>query len=127
MKHSQKGSSNVETLASLIVGIVFFVIFTGCTLAYQSMTREDRVVTINEKVERCESKDSCKYLVFTDKGVFQNTDTWFNWKFDSSDFQNNLKTGKTYEIQTTGLRVPFLSMYPNIVKMKEQRNEQLSW
>lgn len=58
---------------------------------------------------------SSKYLVFTDNGVFENTDTIFYWKFDSSDLQGYMQVGQKCDLHVYGWRVPFLSWYPNIV------------
>ncbi len=59
-------------------------------------------------------KGDDKYLVFTDKGVFENVDTWVWLKFDSSEVQNGLDAGECYRIRTRGLRIPVLSWYKNI-------------
>lgn len=76
-------------------------------------------VTISEKGERCKSRDSCKYMLYTDKGVFQNTDSLINLKWSSADFYNDLKVGKTYDLRVSGWRVPFLNWFPNVVEYKE--------
>lgn len=80
---------------------------------------EQVVATVSEKGERCASRDSCKYLIYTDKGVYQNTDALLYWKWDSADVYNNLKVGSTYSFKVAGFRVPFLSWYPNVVEYKE--------
>ena len=66
-----------------------------------------------------------KYLVFTldeetdTVQVFENTDTTPYLKFNSSDFYARITVGKTYTFRTVGLRLPFLSMYRNIIGLKE--------
>lgn len=62
-----------------------------------------------------------KYLVFTDIEVFENRDELFRKKFNSSDFQNEFKSniGSTYEFTVLGWRIPFFSMYRNIVTYKK--------
>lgn len=79
------------------------------------------MVTVN-KTERTTEESSSYYLVFTDKGVFQISDQVFKWKFNSSDIYGSIKADSTYEIITTGYRVPFLSMYPNIIKVTPKYN-----
>lgn len=116
MKKYQRG--NTDALAQLIVVLVIAAVVMMCSFVYQSATREDRVITVEEKMERCKDGD-CKYLIYTTSGVFQNTDSLLNMKFDSSDVYGALKVGKTYDVETTGLRIPVLSMYPNIVEFKE--------
>jgi hypothetical protein len=58
-----------------------------------------------------------KYLVFTETEVFENEDALFLGKWNSSDVQGKLKVGETYTVKVIGWRVPFLSMYRNIVKI----------
>lgn len=61
---------------------------------------------------------SSKYLIYTDNGVYENTDTIWYWKWNSSDVYNNLEVGETYQTKVYGFRVPFLSWYKNIVNIK---------
>jgi hypothetical protein len=56
-----------------------------------------------------------KYLIFTSNGVFENTDTWWYFKFNSSDVQAKLMVPGKHHITYYGFRVPFLSRYQNIV------------
>jgi len=49
--------------------------------------------------------------------VFVNEDEFFKWKFNSADVQASLEVGKHYEITTVGWRIPFLSMFKNIIKV----------
>ena len=64
-------------------------------------------------VNRVESKNDM-YLVYTDKGVFKNEDTWYYFKFDSSDLYNELSKEGKFSCGTYGFRVGFFSMYPNL-------------
>ena len=48
----------------------------------------------------------------TDKGVLK-------FRFDSSDLYNDVQIGETYEFTICGSRVPWLSWYPNIYKIKK--------
>lgn len=47
--------------------------------------------------------------------VFENTDSFWNWKFNSSDIYARIKPGNTYKIWTAGYRIHFLSCYENIL------------
>lgn len=92
------------------------------------------IVTITDKDRITESskgsdgtrKTSSKYLVFADDEsgnslVFENTDCFIRWKFNSSNIQGTLKEGTTYKITVIGYRVPFFSWYQNIIKAKEMK------
>lgn len=57
---------------------------------------------------------SSKYLVFAVGETFQNSDSIWYGKFNSSDLHGRIDSG-TYEMKVYGWRVPFLSMYRNIV------------
>lgn len=65
-----------------------------------------------------------KYLVFTEEGVFENTDDWWFFKWDSSDVQNGLKPGKRFKVRYAGIRWPFFSWYPNIISAEEIKAEK---
>lgn len=73
-------------------------------------------VSIN-KAERVTATDgrSSKYLVYTDKGVFEITDTWWYLQFRSSDLYGKMVGNSNKTIKTVGPRFGFLSWYPNIV------------
>lgn len=75
---------------------------------------------INEtQVKRYNGQD--KYLIFTDDGVFENTDAWYRFKFNSSNLQGELMKlkGKEAEITKYGWRFGLFSWYENIVGVKE--------
>lgn len=65
------------------------------------------------------SQVSCKYLIFGDVEVFENTDTLFHFKFNSSDLQAKALTMRNENLECTfkvnKFRVPFLSMYRNVL------------
>lgn len=75
------------------------------------------IATVDRK-ESVSSRKSHTYLIFTDKGVFENDDVFFRGKFNSSDFYNEIKEGHTYKFTVVGQRIPFLSMYKNIIKVE---------
>lgn len=91
-----------------------------------NFNRHSAVITVTEK-ERVNQSDDSYYLVFgkDESGktvVYKNADDLFRMKFNSSDVQAQLEIGNTYEVQLVGLRVPFFSMYENILSAKEIDN-----
>jgi hypothetical protein len=70
-----------------------------------------------------------KYLAFTKAGVFENTDSYYHWKFNSSDVQNKLieaeKTGESVKLTYYWIRNNFFSMYQNIIKVEAVGTESL--
>lgn len=97
----------------IIVGIVMF-----------SFNDHSYTIKITDK-ERIDNEKS-KYLVFgeTREGntfVFENTDTFLRFKFNSSDIQGQLKEGNTYKLTVIGFRMPFFSNYENIIGVEEEK------
>lgn len=102
-------------------GLLLSGLLLGAGAVGKSYFVTDFVVTrINEtQVKRYEDGD--KYLVFTDHGVFENTDAWYRGKFRSSDLQGQIMKlkGKKVKIEKYGWRSGPLSWYENIVGVKE--------
>lgn len=113
-----------------ILMVVFFVVILGLGVVSSvafSFNDTDYTITVTDK-ERIYTgsgdTSSSKYLVFGednngDSFVFENTDCILRGKWDSSNIQGQLKEGNTYKITVIGYRVPFLSMYQNIIKIEE--------
>jgi hypothetical protein len=65
---------------------------------------------------------SSKYLIFTQAETFENTDDLSVMKFNSSDVYGGLTVGQAYCFTVAGYRVPFLSMYRNIISFHQAPN-----
>lgn len=98
-------------IAAVVLAIVAYI-----TVPYWTRSTET-VTVVNSMVKP--AGDTSKYLVYTDKGVFENTDTWYYFKFDSSDVQSKIMQGGKFKITTYGFRVPFLSKYKNITNVEK--------
>ena len=95
-------------------------IMIGFEISRQSHTE---TLTINVKNKDITTgstgkQTESKYLIFTDKEVFEESDEMFRGKFNSSDIYNELEPGKTYQVKVIGFRIPFLSMYRNIIEVE---------
>lgn len=107
--------NKLSTISSLIIALIvlillcFDAVFKYSTVDYQN-------VCVDSK-ERVITQDSSKYLIFTDKGVFENTDSLLFFKYNSSDLYAKLRNGSCYDIKRTGWRITFFSVYPNIIKV----------
>ena len=100
---------------SIILGYLFVLIAVGCVLALRA-SRDSVEFTLTERVvKRASGQGGDKYLLYTDRGVFQNTDSVWAWKFRSSDLQAELRDGGRYRCETQGWRIPFLSEYRNVL------------
>ena len=106
-----------EILAIIIVTLVVLLIIGvfGYSLMY-SLTTGAETITIKEKWVKYQDEDA-KYLISsTNDQVFQITDTFIKWRFDSSNLYARLNEGQTCKIKTQGWRLPFLSDYKNILE-----------
>lgn len=128
-RESKKGFRRKQRMGMcgmIIFIIVFIVLGTIVSIPFNFNDHEYTVViTDKERVVNGsgESTES-KYLVFTDdvngeSRVFENTDTLFRLKWNSSNIQGKLKVGHTYKITVVGFRLSFMSMYENIIKVEE--------
>lgn len=105
-------------ISTIIVILVLGLMALSPIIAYST----DEIVsfTVKDKervVTGSGDSISSKYLVYTDNGVYENTDTVWYWKWNSSDVYNELEVGKNYQVKVYGFRVPFLSWYKNIVEV----------
>lgn len=109
-------------MRNFIIGsilLVFSLSIGGVSLYRSTAELVDIQVTDKEvKVQSSGESTTSDYLVFTEGEVFENTDSWSFFKFNSSDIQGELKIGNTYRVKVAGWRVPFLSMYRNIIEIE---------
>jgi hypothetical protein len=86
---------------------------------YQNAPHEHVIAKVTDKDRQVKSDGdggvNSKYIVFTDKEVFENTDSLLRGKFNSSDVQGKLQRGCTYDFEVYGFRNHFFSVYRNIV------------
>ena len=83
-----------------------------------TITDKERVTT-----QVAEGQTDSKYLIYGEDEngktyVFEDTDTLFRWKFNSSDVYGALKEGDTYELTVIGFRVHIFNWYENIIDFK---------
>lgn len=114
-----------KTMFGMIVFmIVFIVLGVGISITFNFNDHEYTVVVTDKERIVEGSEESSKYLIFADdvsgeSRVFENTDTLLRLKWNSSNIQGQLKVGHTYKITVVGLRLSFMSMYENIIKVEE--------
>ncbi len=95
------------------------------TMGYKYETSEATTqrVTVTDKDRHVSSEGGGKYMVFTDKEVFENTDSMLRDKMDSSDVQAQLHVGCTYDITAYGFRNNWFSIYRNISAAEHVKTE----
>lgn len=109
------------TITSIVLVTIFILVSLVGQLFLEFQT-DTVTVTVTDKervVKGSGDSVTSYYLVFTKDEVFQNRDAIFYGKFESSDLQGKLEKDSTYTLFVTGKRIPFLSIYRNIVKIEK--------
>ncbi len=106
------------TFQILMFSLLFIVIFS-IGYAYQKTTVKKLHITVMDK-QRIEIGATSKYIIFTDTESFENTDSLFHAKHDSSDIYSHFHKGCSYKISVYGKRIPFFSTYRNIIEILKE-------
>jgi hypothetical protein len=103
-------------------GVIAIIILVIGWVSFKSInafhTEHGVKFTVTGKESKYDDKKS-RYLVFNTNTTYEITDSWVKWRFDSSDVYGRLEVGKTYVADLQGFRIPFFSMYPNIINPVE--------
>lgn len=113
-------ATNTEKFIYLVFAIIiFFLVSLPVQWIVLYATSKDNVEFTALKTERVTYRSGediiSKYLVFTDKGVFECVDSILFWKFNSSDIYGQIQPNHRYRCKVAGWRIQFLSSYPNII------------
>ncbi len=110
----------ITAIALVVIAVIAFPVmnFSNDHTYTVTITDKERVTTQFAK----DNIDS-KYLIYGEDEngktyVFENTDTLFRGKFNSSDVFGALKEGETYELTVIGFRVHIFNWYENIIDFK---------
>ena len=80
---------------------------------------ETRSCTVIDKDRTAGEDGKSNMRVYTKEcGVLSVEDSFADGAWDSADRYSKLEVGKTYTMTTRGMRIPFFSMFPNIVEVK---------
>ena len=102
----------------IIALLIVALISISPIIAYSSKAEIEFTVKSKERImDGNGGSMSSKYLIFTDTEVFENTDSLWYWKWNSSDVYNKIEVGSTYKAEIYGYRIPVLSMYRNILNI----------
>lgn len=114
MRTRYNGGNLWASVSAVIIIVIALVVIAASPIIHFSTMETVRNLEIIEK-ERIVVKESSKYLIFTDREVFENVDSLWALKFDSSDYYRNIRVGQFCTLTVTGFRIPVLSSYRNIV------------
>lgn len=96
--------------------LLILIFFSSPIIAYA--TQDEAVVTVVRVEKEIKSDGKGKYIVTGEEEVFENTDTVWYWKWNSSDVQGKLREGGQYKVRVYGWRWPLLSWYRNIISVE---------
>lgn len=108
----------MNVVYSLAAMTVVAGIFGAVSYGVHTSTQDVVIATVldKERVTNSYGKDAqSKFLVFTDVETFENTDSIWALKWNSSDIYGRIERNATCRFEVVGFRVPFLSMYRNIL------------
>ena len=116
---NRKGGAFEQGL--VLTGVILVSLLFGFGLFYRvayALTSGAESITVKEKWVKYQSNDA-KYLVSsTDGQVFEVSDSFIYWRFDSSNLYAYLEPGMSCVVETQGWRLPLLSDYKNIVEAR---------
>ena len=113
---SLKGDNAVMILS---VAFVIAALAVGLFIWTRTATVTATIVGTDRECTTRTDTTSCRYVVYTDAEVFENTDSLLDGKFNSSDVQNQIRQaeGEQVTLRVRGVRLPFFSTYRNIIEV----------
>ena len=120
----QRSNTRENFLSNLFFhnSLLMWVVVCNLPVAVLNYTNvQEQEVHVLELESLRSGESSELRLIHTNSGVFSNSDTFWWFKFNSSDVQSKLiqakQSGKKVRIKTVGTRIPLFSQYPNILEI----------
>ena len=110
-----------------LLGLIGIVLAYPIAYKFSKETIKIKVKDKERSIDGTGDSIKGKYIVFAEGEVFENTDSYLFGKFGSSNIQNQLDLGQTYEIVVAGWRVPFLSWYRNIISIEAVGDKEYNY
>ena len=118
MKHSKATGS---PLVIPIIIVVILLIAAGGIMSVTSSLHEETHtgcrVTDKDIRGLNTNQDTQPPRVYTSCGTFEISDVPLAGHFSAGDVYGQLEEGETYSLVSRGWRVPFLSIFPSIIKV----------
>lgn len=118
----KKQDGYMGVIITIVVAIVIGFIIFAAVRSYNNWVEDTRAtvqITVTGKEVKSDSNEDSKYLIYTKDEVFEDTDSYYFNKYNSSDVYGQLIEGKTYSCEVFGTRNPRYSYYRNIVTCEE--------
>lgn len=105
-----------------LTAFVLFAVLGGAVAVAYHGSQETVTITVLDKERVCSTSSegsSCEYRVYAEGETFKNGDSLLFTKFDSADIQGRLQEGDSYDVTVVGWRIPFFSMFRNIIEVSD--------
>lgn len=113
---NRKEDSLFRILLPYIVGLLVIILL----VSIPKIHTEEHIVTVT-KTEIVGNNDH--YMIFCKENgktiTFTLDDSFWYGQWNTADIYAEIEEGHTYKVKVTGFRIPFFSMYQNIVDIKE--------
>jgi hypothetical protein len=98
-----------------IAAAIAVVVLIGVYVYFKDIREQTVTFTVTGTTASGGGTTGHKYLIFTNKGTFEDTDNLFHAKFSSSDLFGAIRVGHTYTCKVTGFRIPLFSSYKDLI------------
>tara|TARA_Y100000389_G_C17263484_1_gene414224 strand:- start:443 stop:784 length:342 start_codon:yes stop_codon:yes gene_type:complete len=98
--------------------LFLFVLLFGVDVIFYQFTKFEKIITVKSKYLR-NRQDRDQYMfIDTENNIYHIKNRLLSLEFDEAEDWNLLKDGKKYLINGYKFRVPFLGMYPTVIRIK---------
>jgi hypothetical protein len=102
----------------LYMFLIFLVVNIIMNIIYVSLTQFEKTIIVKEKHTYGSRGSKGNQRISDQHGnIYTVVNSIYMLHFTSAELFNKLEEDKTYTIRGYGMRIPFLSMFPNIVKI----------
>ncbi len=102
-----------------ITGMVVLV-FLGLAGSLAITAKNEKVnIQVTGKDRSTNQEGTSVYQVYTKNETFRMSDTLYYGKWNTADRYSKLQKGKSYSCLASGIRVPLLSIFRNLVDCKK--------
>lgn len=101
--------------------LIATLMLAGGAYTYAAYVNEHTITcTVTDKDRTQRQKGGSDARVYTeDCGTLQVADAMFKGHFSSADTYASIEVGHTYKLTVIGFRIPVMSTFPNVIKVRE--------
>ncbi len=103
----------------LIITAIIVILVTSVLVRSSLFNRVEVTCKVTSK-ESVYKRESHEYRVYTTCGTFNVRDDVTIVRFNSADLYGSIEPNKVYTFKVGGLRVGYLSLFPNILQIRSE-------